>query len=531
MALTTLIPNDNPAYTSSNWLLHNGSGNYYSILIDNDDTTYIHSLGDDNAIMYPLTDMPVDFSFASSVTINVRENNNGIPADSFPLLFQIINGNDGVTPLTTINALYDSSSISDYSVQLSVIGATDSGTWNNALLKILTGSVNNNRITSVYEISVSLTYNVNVTDLTGGGGSVNGTELNGSANFQHASNPAIPSAGLLGSNSTNGYYYIGQPILNEVASGGNLNGQASAYVNGLSINPVISNFISSGGLWLKATSKQLQVLYKPNIISLGVVCDGNPIYRTIFSPKVGIIGPCLASGSVINNLNKSSLTNGVGCLVAGSVTTSINHTETTSGIGCLVAGVGTTTLNQIQSIDSDGGSLNGVAVVNTSFGVIASPYGVSVNGYNIKLYIASSILSGGISCSGTYVLQQTYASQPIFGGIRIFGENPPDFLRPINTQPHRNYALLMKTPNIINKPKPNPNAIINPIDTTTPTVAANRFEILTQPGYCSFGQKCKNPNQNGYLPDIVKKRQPKHLPPAQPSTTISNDQIATATGV
>ena len=190
MALTTLIPNDNPAYTSSNWLLHNGSGNYYSILIDNDDTTYIHSLGDDNAIMYPLTDMPVDFSFASSVTINVRENNNGIPADSFPLLFQIINGNDGVTPLTTINALYDSSSISDYSVQLSVIGATDSGTWNNALLKILTGSVNNNRITSVYEISVSLTYNVNVTD-TGNLGTLNAFTTSGSLILGNSSNNDI----------------------------------------------------------------------------------------------------------------------------------------------------------------------------------------------------------------------------------------------------------------------------------------------------------------------------------------------------
>ena len=174
----------------------------------------------------------------------------------------------------------DSPTITDYTVRLAVIGATDSGTWNNALLKITTGPSTNTRVTNVYEVSIDLTYNINVSDETGS----SGARISGTVNdFQYTSNPVTGIIGTLGSGSaTRGLVYF-----NEGSGGTIAGGIARAYVNGQSINVITNNMPDpSGGVILNVPQNApfRYVIYRPTITAVGVKGDGIAVCTTRYRP-------------------------------------------------------------------------------------------------------------------------------------------------------------------------------------------------------------------------------------------------------
>lgn len=148
-----------------------------------------------------------------------------------------------------------------------------------------------------------------------------------------------------------------------------------------------------------------------------------------------------------------------------------------------------------------------------------APLGGSAVEY--KLIIAS--MNGGVKCSGTHVLQQTYASQPIKNGIKAAGRSRVEKIL-FYEKRVQNVGHALKTPNILNAEIPKAR-IIDPIQSEMPELKENRFRNLHESGWCDLDESC----DNGYLAPITKKIQGKYLPPKQRRAIDRNRGIARIT--
>lgn len=195
-----------------------------------------------------------------------------------------------------------------------------------------------------------------------------------------------------------------------------------------------------------------------------------------------------------------------------------------TGVGVRVAGGVVPQATYSDVADTTGPLCGGMAVIGITVPVGG---GAVMAGDAPWGFLIVPEVGGGAFVSGDYILQQTYAAQPLKGGLKIWGTWPPDKLVPLPNYPHRGYAMLMKTPNIYNTAQPKKTTIINRNVATAPALSANRYVNKQKPGWCNFGEQCKD----AYLPKVVQVRQGVYLPPKDGGVVISNDQIATATGV
>lgn len=253
----------------------------------------------------------------------------------------------------------------------------------------------------------------------------------------------------------------------------------------------------------------------------GVSCNGTVNLFTSY----GVTGSSgiVASGSA--NVSGSSgiiVSTGakVGRGITADVSTVLSPEVVSSGVSINLS---TSVLVKFNPIVSGDGPFLSGQVLSQITVPIGQNTAISLGGSVNWVKIAVPPIGGGIRSSGYYLLQQTYASHAIVGGVRVIGSWIGEKIKPLVTAKHLNYALVMASPNKLNTVKPK-KTVLKTVDAgISPSMAPNSFQINHQPGYCDFGEQC----DSAYLPPIVKKRQGMYLPPKNGSVVVSNDQIAT----
>lgn len=191
-------------------------------------------------------------------------------------------------------------------------------------------------------------------------------------------------------------------------------------------------------------------------------------------------------------------------------------------VGAWAGSTGAPQVTYLPTVSVDGPVVGGHVpqgiFVPVSGGAYAGGSGSDSRTVNPPVVTGSGALAGG-----THVLQQTYASPTITGGVRVIGTWVPTRVRVVTPAVHRNYALAMRTPNILNTVVPARTRLRSTEDATEMVSRTNPFSGKNQPGWCDFGDQCGD----AYLPAIVKKRQGPYLPPKEGGTVTSDDQIAT----
>lgn len=236
---------------------------------------------------------------------------------------------------------------------------------------------------------------------------------------------------------------------------------------------------TSGGL--AASSATVQERLNP-VISGGVYGAGASISYVDQDIKGGVH---LAGPTVLTTTLTPPITS-AGVIAASSATALAKYTVSPSLDGPLAGG------QALRSLNVPIGS--GVAYVA---------------GASTWLKLNIPIVSGGAYLGGTHVLQQTYAAQDIRGGLKIYGSWIGEKIKFYTSDPHRNYALAMKSENILNVVVPRQEKLRDPNSSLVPALSEDRFRIRHNAGWCEFGDQCKD----AFLPAIIKNRQKGVLPP------------------
>lgn len=289
----------------------------------------------------------------------------------------------------------------------------------------------------------------------------------------------------------NGQWYL---YMLESSTGTHIRGQVQNLSTQLNGSAIVTTFIELGGG--------------------GVFSNGNAVVVPI-NTIVGS-GGMFVSGSA-NFYGSSNIRPQTGCSIGRGISADVKFTifPTIVSKGLLVNGRSFCQTTYSPLIDDYGPIAYGqipTAITTT----VGNEISVELNGSALVVKINVLYPIGAISSNGYHVLRQTYASQPLEGGIRIIGSWAGEKIKPLISSSHINYALVMNSPNILNSPKAN-NCVDSPAK-----IKSNRFKIYHQPGYCSFGNKC----DAAYLPEIVKKRQGKYLP-IESDMVVYDSQIDT----
>jgi hypothetical protein len=227
-----------------------------------------------------------------------------------------------------------------------------------------------------------------------------------------------------------------------------------------------------------------------------VIADGEADAQFVFNPQV--TGGTTVSG--LADVLKQSPEDSTGGV----------YLDATAGVTCVYA----------AASETDGPLVNG-----SSIGAISVPVGDgggAVGGAAAVLWVATVSTTGGAAVSGSYLLQQTYAAQPIRGGLRVIGGWASAVKRPRTTNASRNVALMMKSPNRLNTvtTEPvlrNPNRSLDPAMEAVPPVRLSPFSYNHSPGWSDYTTRCDAP----ILPKIIQVRQRGYLPPKCETAVVS----------
>lgn len=159
MANVTLLPNGDG--TRTNWTDQaSGTSNLYQNVDAGtgspSDSDYITTSSTTNSMFLLLQDTPFDFSDATAVDISVRARRVGAPPDPRTVTFQIFQSDEATAITNAVASSSLTTSFANYTVTLSITGATGKSAWDGARLRIeRTGS---NGQADVSEVQADVTY-------------------------------------------------------------------------------------------------------------------------------------------------------------------------------------------------------------------------------------------------------------------------------------------------------------------------------------------------------------------------------------
>lgn len=133
--------------------------------------------------------------------------------------------------------------------------------------------------------------------------------------------------------------------------------------------------------------------------------------------------------------------------------------------------------------------------------------------------------SGGGLLNGSNVLQTTLDDAGIKGGVKL-GSNTKSkvtFIKVRIPNQRSGAGRCMVSSNFLSQPPDTTPHLLDPIDTTAPTLSVSRFRLRHSAGWCDVEEAC----EQGVLPKIVQKRQGDFLPPRDGESELAVNQIAT----
>jgi len=462
MASTTLYPVSDGLTT--NWTDQSaGTTNLYQAIDEGtaspNDADYVITTTPNTQLTFLLTDMPVDFISATSVTIKARMKCATSKSNVDISEIQIVES-DNTTGLTNTDSVDTDIIIQTFTYTPAVTGTNTKTTWDGARLRFKTGPGTDGDV-QVYATQVDLVYsNVH----TGSGGvACGGTALVGKVDGNTASGGVLISGTsttqrFLGVTALGGVVIAGSAhIVNiETASGGIVCG--GDYVNTFSVTALGGALLAgnlesdnsfeetgSGGLLCSGFAGRNYVY---NIVAEnGIIVGGtiesistggatmsgfagrNTIYNVVGDggallggdsplPEIGD-GGALLGGDEIDNIFANEVTDvsGLNLLAGGTSPFTIIYTLDVSG-GCIVGGL-VTLVNHYQHVGSAGCVVGGTAPVGICMHVPSATEGVLINGtFGNVLIIKSITITGGVLLSGTNVALMTNVG---LGGARLGG--------------------------------------------------------------------------------------------------------------
>jgi hypothetical protein len=169
----------------------------------------------------------------------------------------------------------------------------------------------------------------------------------------------------------------------------------------------------------------------------------------------------------------------------------------------------------------DGGAVAGGRAVPGIQPLISG--GAVLGGLHIEQHLVIPPISGGAVVAPNHIKQQTYAAQRqeggVKGGARALAEKLKFF-----SGVKRGYGAAMGSSNILTVLPDTTVKIMDPIQSDTPTLDANRFRIEHEPGWCDPDEACVD----GLVPKVIQRRQKGILPPKGGRTTVRDRSIATS---
>lgn len=295
---------------------------------------------------------------------------------------------------------------------------------------------------------------------------------------------------------------LGYLFFEDQSTGTTLRGQmrnSPAFVSGSATVQCNYNHAATGGSYLNS-SWAVQVRYRPAVDGGGGAAGDSKSYV-----QANVGGGILLNSSTPPALSLNPILPVSGAILGGTGGGEVTYTLTPSpAYGVIVSGDAVRVL---------------VVPIATGVSILAGGHGPEDK-------IVPVYVDGGAWLNGTMTLQQTYAAQDSVGGVKIFGSWPPEKLKTYTKAKHINYALLMKSENILNKTPTPANAIMNPFASEMPAVQENPFSAKHQPGWCDFWDAC----DSAYLPKVIQRRQKNYLPPKQGGTVVTNRAIAQIDG-
>lgn len=287
----------------------------------------------------------------------------------------------------------------------------------------------------------------------------------------------------------------------------NVAGSGGADLNGSSI--IIDGFIVTGGLLASGGA----FILNTEQVSGGVMLGGASLITDTDNVQGGLETNGAADVSVVFQAESSS-----GVHVAGNSDFQIRVTITsTANVFCGAEA----TIATIYHISDP---VSGIEVGGWAIPGIQPPVGGgAINGGEVDwIFLAVPPITGGARVSGSHIFQQTYAAQEIDGGVYASGQARKERLKYyVSEKVGRGRA--MASENILNTDHSTSSNLIDPFRKTQPALRNNQFRLEPEPGWCDFGESCGD----GYLPEIVKKRQTGYLPPKSGRTRSRTSQIAT----
>lgn len=412
MADITVYPNNDGSV--GGWTTESsGTTNLYASIDEGtdspNDVDYITTSTLLDSIFLPLADMPAMFGTATAITIKLRCQRTAVKGDYLDIDHIQLVQSDELTAITSTASVADSTAITTLSISPGIIGGTSKSIWDNAKLKIKSGSGTDGSVL-VYATQIDITYTPSNTtyDELGAGG-----VTSGSATTLKATYNQICSGGASGG----GRAFRTENIIAS-PTGVKINGSFSPvyYENGIGGSTVgssiqiseIINISGTGG----STNGGMGSAYNIFILSSssGSTCSGTALISVDFITTGGTTG----GGDTVEFRTLYEFVKfGQNTRVSGTSLISINCSILAGSEGVL--GLGSAT--QGTSIVIFGGSLAG-GISKPNIGFMGTGGVIATGG----LAFLSFTSTGGIKNGGSAIIKTTSNIQvynPAPGGLSI----------------------------------------------------------------------------------------------------------------